>query len=89
MHRVLYRFAGSNYSSRKEGAGGKFCEGQLQFLNIPRVGEHVEILDHSSISLANTSSIDPQHNGTYVVDRVTHSLIEQQNEIILSLRKEY
>jgi len=89
MHRVLYRFAGHNYSNRKEGTGGKFCEGQLQFVNIPRVGEHVEIFDHSSIALANTSTIDPQHNGTYVVDRVTHSLIEQQNEIILSLRKEY
>ncbi len=89
MYRVLYRFAGYNYSNRKEGVGGKFCEGQLQFVTIPRVGEHVEILDHSSISLANTRVIDPQHNGTYVVDRVTHSLIEQQNEIILSLRKEY
>lgn len=89
MHRVLYRLAGNNYSNRKEGMSGKFCEGQLQFVVIPRVGEHVEILDHSSISLANTSTIDPQYNGTYVVDRVTHSLIEQQNEIILSLRKEY
>lgn len=86
MHRVLYRLAGSNYSPRTD---GKFYEGQLQFSVVPRVGEHVEILDHVSISVANNRGIDSKYNGSYVVDRVTHSLVENQNEIILTLRKEY
>lgn len=88
MFKVLYRFSGHNYATRMEG-GGKFSEGQLQFLTIPRVGEHVDILDHKSMSVANTHTINPQHNGTYVVDRVTHSLVEGTNEIVLSLRKDY
>jgi hypothetical protein len=88
VFKVLYRFSGHNYASRMEG-GGKFSEGQLQFLTIPRVGEHVEILDHKSMSVANSRTIDPQHNGTYVVERVTHSLVENTNEIVLSLRRDW
>ena len=88
MFKVLYRFTGHNYASRVEGSG-TFSEGQLQFLTIPRVGEHVEILDHKSMSVANTRTIDSQHNGTYVVDRVTHSLVENTNEIILNLRRDF
>ena len=87
MFKVLYRFSGHNYATRMEG-GGKFSEGQLQFLSIPRVGENVEILDHTSMSVANSRTIDPAHNGTYVVERVTHSLVEGTNEIVLSLRKD-
>jgi len=87
VFKVLYRFSGNNYAPRMEG-GGKFSEGQLQFLTIPRVGEHVEILDHKSMSVANTHTIDNKHNGSYVVDRVTHSLVENTNEIVLNLRRD-
>lgn len=67
------------------GSGGRFSEGQPQFLTVPPVGEHVEILDHKSMSVANTHAINPQHNGTYV----THSRVEGRREIVLSLRREW
>ncbi|MBX9595774.1 MAG: hypothetical protein K2X46_15520 [Roseomonas sp.] len=88
MFKVLYRFSGYNYATRMEG-GDKFSEGQPQFLTIPRVIEHEDILDHKSMSVANTHMINPQHNGTYVVDREIRSLVEGTKEIVLSQRREW